>query len=241
MKPVQSIGLAVVLLLGCVVGAALANQTYMEITFDDKAIDQPIGEGGMTVGEPDFVDSRIEAIVRSSPFATPSLEIHSTVSTGNPTIWFNYAGSGITSGLVVIIMDLWLYGSGPGWESYWTIYTPNFQNLMEFRFLSDGRIHIDGAGTDAYVPSYPIGRSFPVLIALDMDTDTFSVWMDETQYVENQPLRLEDREFGAIWFAAGASIADENRVFIDQIRVIDWMSEVPIVETTWGRVRALYR
>jgi hypothetical protein len=242
MSMYRSVGIAILMALICNAGSALANQTYMEFTFDDKVIDQPIGVGGATVGEPSYVAAVFDAFVRSTPFETPSLEIHNASPMDNGSIWFNMPGSPAAEGTVVIIMDLWLYGSGPGWESKWTVYTSSYQDLMSLELWSDGAVRLTGAELDATIPSYPIGRIFPILIKLDMDADTYSAWTDGIQRVADEPLRLKDADFGAIWFSSTSDAAPDNRVSIDQIRVLDWMpDDVPIVETTWGRVRALYR
>jgi hypothetical protein len=233
-------GVIILLALGSISGIASANQTLLEVTFDDKTIDQPIGAGGGAIGEPDYVAAEIEAYVRATPFDSPSLELHNT-TTDNETVWFSLPGSAVSTGLAVIIMDLWFYGSGPGWTSGWTVYTADYQSLLTMRLLDDRRIHVGAAGTYFDYNNYPIGRSFPVLIALDMDADTYSIWMDGTLQGENLPLDLTGRDFKAIWFDTGHDCDPANKVSVDQIRVLDWMPSVPTSRTTWGRVRALYR
>jgi len=47
----------------------------LDADFDDKPLNQPIGTGGPTVGEPVSVSSAIDAKVRLDGFATPSLSI----------------------------------------------------------------------------------------------------------------------------------------------------------------------
>jgi hypothetical protein len=76
---------------------------------------------------------------------------------------------------------------------------------------------------------------------LDMDSDTFSVWMDETEWVSDQPLITTGTSFGRVKLAITSGCVPENRFSVDQLRVLDWMPSVPIAETTWGRVRAFYR
>lgn len=240
MNRFRSLWMILLMLLGSIAGVASANQTYLNVTFDDKTIDQPIGAGGGAVGEPDYVATEIEATVRATPFGTPSLEIHNT-TTDNETVWFTLASPPVSTGLAVIIMDLWFYGSGPGWTSGWTIYTSGNQNLLGLDLTAEGNIRVTAGGTYFDYNNYPIGRSLPVLIALDMDADTYSIWMDGTLQGENLPLNYAGKDFGAIWFNSGFECDPANKVSVDQIRVIDWMPAVATTHTTWGRVRALYR
>jgi len=102
-----TIMLIVLLLPGGGTITASPDQTYMEITFDGKTIGGPIGMGGSGIGEPFYVSEDIEAIVRGTPFDTPSLEIHNTSPTNVGLVEFRFPGSPVESGLVVIIMDLW--------------------------------------------------------------------------------------------------------------------------------------
>lgn len=241
MRVSPPIGIMVVLLLACVAGTAAADQTYLSFTFDDKTIDQPIGTGGSALGEPSYINPNAEAIVRATPFGTPCLEIHNTNPDEYAFVYFVRDAGGVSSGIVAIIMDLWFFGSGEGWPPYCEVYSYGYQTLVGFYAMDDGKLHIQtGSGmTDG--PTIPIGRPFPVLIILNMDTDTVSVWMDETEWVSDEPLRMTGVDFGRIKLALTSGCVTENRFSVDQIRVIDWIPDVPVVETTWGRVRSLYR
>jgi hypothetical protein len=235
------IGIAVFSLLACIAGTSLADQTYMSFTFDDKTIDQPIGTGGSTVGEPEYISPAAEAVVRATPFDTPCLEIHNANPEMFAFVYFTRAEGGVSAGVVAIIMDLWFYGSGSGWPPYCEVYSQGYQTLLGFYAQADGRLHISSGSGWTDGPTIPVGRSFPVLIVLDMDADTFSVWMDETEWVSNQPLMATGKDFGRVKLAITSGCVPENGIAIDQLRVIDWIPDVSVAETTWGRVRALYR
>jgi hypothetical protein len=231
----------VLLFSGVLFGSALADQTFMQITFDDKAIDQPIGDWGTGVGEPTEIGENIEAIVRAAPFDTPSLEIHNTHATNTGYVIFELPGSPVSSGLVVIVMDLWFYQTGPGWSPYCELYSSSYQTLMSFFLRNDGGLTIFGGGDPVILPVVPTGRSFPVLIALDMDQDTFSVWMDGTEISADSPLMVTGATFEKVYLGAGYNCDPANRFSVDQIRVLDWLPPVATTRTTWGGIRRLYR
>ncbi len=242
MRPLISVSVLSLILCLAYALPTFADQTLMEATFDDKAIDQPIGTGGAIVGEPDYVTPEIEAIVRSAPFGTPCLEIHNTHATLNRSVWFSLPGASISSGLVVIILDIWLTGSGPGWEPYCEIYNENNQALTYFRFQADGTIAVGSGDGPIYVPSFPVGRHLPVLFAIDMDADTYSAWFDAIECVTDAPLERAGSDLKKIWFLTGSNCDPDNRYSIDKIRVIDWMpDDIAVEPVSWGQIRALYR
>jgi hypothetical protein len=241
MKCRLTILFATLALPGLLTGVALAEQTYMSVTFDDKPIDQPLGTGGTAVGEATSCDSQIEAIVRATPFDTRSLEIHNTDLVGNRNIYFGPSAGSISSGLAVVIMDLWFYQTGPGWMPYFEFYNSDWSELLRITTESTGTMSIRDSGVAAVVPSYPTGRSLPVLIAMDFDTDTYSVWIDEVQWVADRPMLVSGSNFYIIQIGSGWNCDPENRFSIDQIQVIDTLPVVPTQQSSWGKVRALFR
>jgi len=74
-----------------------------------------------------------------------------------------------------------------------------------------------------------------------MDTDTFSIWLDGTQAVADQPLKRTGGDFHKVILQSGFNCDPENRFSLDQIRVLDWMPPVAAAKSSWGRIRALYR
>jgi hypothetical protein len=233
--------LAALLTLGFSAGAATADQTYMSVTFDDKAIDQPLGQGGTSMGEASYCDPEMDAIVRAAPFATPSLELHNTDPVNNRNIYFYLPSSSVSSGLAVIVMDLWFYQTGEGWAPYLEFYTFGWVAQLKISLLTDGSIQIRDSELAATVPSCPTGRALPLLVAMDLDSDTYSVWIDQVQWVTDRPLSVPGGDFDKIQISSGYGCTPESHFSIDQIRVIDWLPPVPTVRTTWGTVRALFR
>lgn len=229
-------------LLFCLAVPGLGEQTYMEITFDDKAVDQPIGTGGVLVGEPTWVDGQIEAIVRGTPFATPSLEVHSVDYTNPHGLGFQLTTPGIGSGLVVVIMDLWFEEIGSGGEPYLEVYNANWSYLTRIRFGLDDTVRITDSNGTVDGPTFPKGRAIPILIAFDMDAGSYSIWIDEAPVVADRLHGVADPDFGIVLINTGYADDPANRFWIDQIRVIDWLpDDIAIEPASWGRIRALYR
>ena len=241
MRPyVLTIGIGVLVAL-CWFGVALADETYLEATFDDKTIDAPIGTRGPAFGEPIQVDTGIDAIVRATPFETPSLEIHNKDLAESRSVFFATA-SPESVGVATVVTDLWIYEVGPGWEFSIELETKNWKTLSIINIRADGSIQIeDTNGEAALIPDIPTGQPLPVLFALDMDAGTYSVWVDANQVVSDRILRDVERGFMHIRVDTGSDGAEDNRLSIDQIRVIDFVPPVATVSATWGRIRTLYR
>jgi hypothetical protein len=242
MKPFTLVPAVVLFLFVTAVSLASANQTYMEITFDDKAIGQPIGIGGATMGEPDWVDTEIEAIVRATPFPSRSLEIHSVDYQNPHNLGFMLPSLAVSSGLVVIIMDLWFEEEGSDAEPWIDFYKSSWSYLAKLYFESGGTIRIWDANGTIDGPTFPKGSALPVLVAFDMDAGTYSVWIDETPVVVDRLHGLADPNFSHLVFNTGYEDDQANRFWIDQIRVLDWLpGNIAVEPATWGRIRALYR
>jgi hypothetical protein len=231
-------------LLVCATGFALAEQTYMSCTFDDKPIDQPLGQGGTATGESSGYDPQMTVMVKATPFETSSIDVHNTDLVGNRNLYFNLSSAAVSSGIVVIIMDLWFYQTGPGWAPFMEFYSENWQSLLRLEVREDGSmVFTETIGGDAVgtLPSIPTGRSLPVLIAMNMDTDTYSAWVDQVQIVNDHPLTTAGTNYFRVQVASGWNCAVDNHFGIDQIRVVDTFTAVPTQRTTWGRVRSLFR
>jgi hypothetical protein len=222
------------ILLLCHAAPASGDQDYMTITFDDKAIDQPIGTGGPANGEPSSIDESLSAIVRSTPFSTPCLEIGNT---GNMN--FDLAAP-VTGGIVAVITDIWFY-QNVTCQYYVSLRNSSNQVIDSIFFWGNGIGQI--AAYDFVVDNvtYPTGRPTPILMVVDLDARTWSVWIDEVQWVNGQPLFEQISDFKRVLVSAGGSCPEGNRCSIDQIRILDRVPPVPVETLSWGGLRALYR
>lgn len=225
-------------LLLCLPAVGFGNGEYMTVTFDDKAIDQPIGTGGPSNGEPSWIDDGFGAMVRSTPFATPCLEFSNL--TGSGDMGFDLA-SPINGGVVAVVADLWLYDGTHGTVALYLRNSSN-QQIATIWFMSSSIAKITALGSDEISGiTYATGRPLPVLMIVDFDARTWSVWIDQVQWVNAAPLHEQIHDFERVMLGAGWSTSEGNHCALDQIRILDYVPEVPVTTTSWGKVRALYR
>lgn len=243
MRPFQMVGLSVLLALAVRAAAVTAEQTYMELTFDDKTVGEPIGTGGVDVGEPTWFEEQIEAIVRATPFGTPCLEVHNTDIGTTRAMAFLMSGLDfVSSGLAVIAMDLWFEPVGSAASPWFQVLKANWSYLMVIQFDADGAIRVtDPAGSAATLPDFPKSRTLPIRIAFDIDAGTYSVWVDGVQAVTDRAHGVDAPDFKGFTLNTGSGNDPDNRLWIDFLRVTDSLSEVAVKQTTWGRIRASYR
>jgi hypothetical protein len=78
-------------------------------------------------------------------------------------------------------------------------------------------------------------------MAVDLDSRTWSVWIDEVPWAAEEPLFEQIDDFERVHVSAGYGCAEGNRISIDQIRVLDRIPPVATRSTSWGTLRALYR
>jgi len=225
-------------LLFCPLTSAVADQEYMTVRFDDKTVDQQIGTAGPESGEPSWVDEGLGAIVRSAPFSTPCLEFSNVTSNGS--MGFDLT-TPITEGVAAFITDLWFYEDSD-WEYVLYLRNSSNQQIATLWFRAVGHVDITALGFDGIedIP-YATGRPLPILFVIDFDGRTWSVWIDGVQWVNNQPLHEQITDFRRVMVGAGWGSSDENRVSIDQIRIIDRLPPVPVEPVSWGMVKGLYR
>jgi hypothetical protein len=210
----------------------------MIVTFDDKTIDEPIGTGGPANGEPSWIDDEIEAIVRSTPFDTPSLEINNLTTIGN--MGFELPAL-VNEGIVAVITDLWFYEDSDCWYTF-GLYDSYGQPIAQIFFETNGLARItDTNGIVIEDVPYATGLPVPVLMAIDLETRSYSVWIDEVQRVVDRPLGASILDFQRVKVSAGYNCSDGNRFSIDQIRILGRVPPVPVETLSWGRLRALYR
>jgi hypothetical protein len=228
----------VCLLLWSLPYPARSGQSYLTATFNDKTIDAPIGTGGPANGEPSWVDAEIEVIVRAAPFDTPSLEIRNLTDAGNMGFELD---NPVTGGIVAIITDLWLYKDNPC-TTWLDLYNSDWNQLAKVMFSSDNSFSIyDADGVVVSGVPCATGRPLSILMIFDFDADTYSIWIDEVQQVNQRFLNITDPNFRRIIFFAGWDCGEGNRFSIDQLRIIDHAPQVPVEIPTWGRLRALFR
>ncbi len=224
------------LALACLPPASSRAGELLRATFDDKPIDQPIGVGG--AGQPAWMDEDfVDAIVRNEPFATSCLEISNTTAQGAVGFRTNNL---ISEGVVAIITDLWFHEDSDCYARF-MILSDLGQMILCLDFTGDGDLAIiEPLDELADLPDVS-GRPLPVLIALNLDSQTYSVWVEGVQWAVDRPMYEHMNAFSQVVIRVGYNCPEGNRFSIDQIRILDEVPPVPVEPTTWGRVRALFR
>jgi hypothetical protein len=225
-------------LLLCLPAPAFGDMEYMTVNFDDKTVGQPIGTGGPSNGEPSWIDDGLAAIVRSTPYGTRCLEFSSVSASGDMGFDLD---SPVSSGVVAIVADVWFYDNND-WMHALKLRNSYNQQIATIWFDAGGLARITALDftTIENIP-YVTGRSIPILMIVDFDARTWSVWIDEFQWVNNEPLFEQIENFKRVMVNVGYGTTEDSRCSIDQIRVLDYVPEVPVRTTTWGTLRALYR
>ncbi len=220
-----------------------AEQAYLTATFDDKTIDAPIGTAGPEAGEPAWFDANLSAIVRSAPFATPCLELQGGDVDNSYMAGFELVGGDVTTGLVVIITDLWFEPIAPSHRFGLRVQSANFSpTFLNVYFEENGNVEIyDFHSSPGVVATYATGRSYPVMIAFNQDARTYSVWLDGVQVVTDKEHGVSTGGIGLIMPMCQPGNSPGAKFWIDQIRVLDWLPPVPVESMSWGEVRALFR
>jgi len=198
--------------------------------------------GGPAVGEPSWKNDELSAVVRAAPFPTPCLELTSSSPEFMRWLSFEFDGS-ISSGWFVVIMDVWFDHVGDGETYFFSLYGNGWNNYFEVFVNSAGDMGWSGTGGHGGpLGAAQSGRPVPVMIALDLDAGTVSLWLDGAQVLQDQPDVIPaGTEMGRFECAVDASMAPDSRMWIDQIRILDRLPPVPVETMTWGRIRALYR
>lgn len=237
--------------LACVLGLLIAaealpsgaDQAYLTATFDDKTIDAAIGQGGPDAGEPAWIDANLTATIRSAPFETPCLELQGGDVDNSYLAGFELVGGDVTAGMVVIIADLWFEPIGAGKQFGIRVMSSDFSHtFLNLYFQGDGNVEAtDPESSPGVIGNYVAGRSYSVIIALNQDTRTYSVWLDGVQVVTDDPHGVSDGGIGLIEPMCQSGNSPGAKFWIDQIRVLDWLPPVPAEPMSWGRVRAMFR
>lgn len=179
----------------------VSAQLLLDAGFDDKTIDAPIGTGGAAVGEPTLV-SYATAIVRSSPFISPSLEIQDDDDYYSGYVNFDFLEDAeISSGLVSITFDTWF----PAVENFILgVRESGFAACyyLDLEFQDDGDVKVwDSTGGVTIENTYPTGRVVPVEIVFDMDAGTYDLHYDGSRVLDDRAHGVESGcGVGSVYF-----------------------------------------
>jgi hypothetical protein len=234
------------LVLGCLIVpmSSRGEIVYLDADFNDKTVDQQIGTGGGSVGEPMWIDNTAGGYVRSGPFPTPSLEIQDGDAAGWVNIWFKLVDDAVVeSGTVVVRFSLWISeAAGTGGRVVTVRPGTGGFILAELRFNDDLSVRLaDQDGVVGVIGQYEMNRAFPVALAFDMTAHTYDVWLDGQLVRDDEPVAATDENLGVVIFSAGPDDDLLGQYYIDGLFVTDDPDAVPVQPCTWGKIRTLFR
>lgn len=225
---------------------AEGETTYLDATFDDKAIGEPIGMGGAELGEPVRQnEGLITAIVRQGPSPTRCLEIQDITDFGGGAVGFELLGSQeLTTGFLSFAVDVWFHELGDGHQFNLFVREQGSAacNFADLYFLSDGGILLtDHTNPGTIIGSYVTGKVFPVVLNFYLDVGTYDVWLEGAQVVTQQAHGVTGCGIGSVLVGCDHDTDLNGKISVDRIRVTDFHQEVAAAATSWGLVRWLYR
>ena len=223
---------------------AVAGVTYLQANFDDKPLDQPIGEGGPTVGEPVEADSPyLTTAVRDAPMPTPSLELTDISDCCAGYVRFGFLDEAeITTGTLVLSADLWIPVTPD--ESGCSIGLREREssafNFADLHFSADGILWCgDDGGSLGQVGTYSAGVVIHVLIEFNLDAGTYDVRVDDQLLVDDQPHDVVGVGVGSVLISCTHDPNTGDSYCFDNIFVGDF-DPTPVAPPSWGNVKARF-
>ncbi|MCP3904862.1 MAG: hypothetical protein GY715_14645 [Planctomycetes bacterium] len=216
-----------------VAGAAFGDVVYLDATFDDKTVNAPIGTGGAAVGEPVWVSSYIDAIVRAAPFDSRCLEISddSSISAGAARFEF-LDGVEVTWATLTINVHLWFDGL-----EHYALYVreqgTSAESFATLKFLPSGQVEANDK--DSYlgmIGTYTVGRPYTVSLAYDMTDGTYDIYLDGCLAVENETHGVVGRGIGRVAIGMGFDTDLDGRFYVDHVSVIQGVRPLGICPGT---------
>lgn len=189
--------------------------------FDTEVVDQTVPTGGAAAGQPQSVDSGLGAVVRATPFATPSLELTDQSTTGARTVTFQFLGDEeVTTGVVEITVNLWF----PAVESFSFLVREADSSAFDFldmTFADNGGVFIsDQAGFATSLPSYPLGRSVPLIVVYDLDAGTYDLSLDGSLVLDDRAHGVVGRGIGRLLIGVNFDSDTDGTFFLDDLHVV---------------------
>ncbi|MEZ5064289.1 MAG: hypothetical protein R3B81_06110 [bacterium] len=244
--PAASLALIRTLALGLVaLGAAAAPATaelILRCDFDDQPLDQPIGTGGAAAHQPVEV-LPIEPVVRTGPFATPSLE-YVDDSDGNAeyTRYRFLNDWEITEGQLEIEMNLRFEDL----DQYIVAVREPFASAANFANLTFNQFgaiwYGDGDTSSVRIGDYTTGTTLHLEIRMDVDRGLVTVLLDSVELRSEEPWGGPFAHGpGSILVGFGGNPVTAGTFYLDDLHVQASVVPTSVAPTTWAEVKAAHR
>ena len=213
----------------------------LDCDFDSEPLDTEIATGGAAVGQP--YSATAPAFVRSTPFATPSLEIGDD-ATSAQSVRFEFLNNwSLSAGVLTLSMNLWFHTPGQYTNLYIREHQWSAQSFLNLRFNGTGGVQRSYAGSGGYttVGSFQFNMAQPLTIAFDLDAETASATLDGTPLFTDQPFGYDPIGIGAILLGMDSDVDSLGTVSIDDLVVTSTADPSPVDAASWGRIKADWR
>ena len=246
MRSIRTLSAAVLLFPAVLLPAGAAQAaagvtTVLDCSFDAEPIDQVIGTGGAAAGEPISLDG-MPALVRATPFATPSLAIVDSLDTFGANVRFGFLNDWeISHGVLDVSMTLYFheldnYSVGLREQGSATV------SFLDVRFYGSGAVGYADLDTGfALIGTYAADTPLALHITLDLDAQTYDVSLGGVLLLDDESLGSSPRGIGTVYTGVlndGGSVGSYS---VDDLLVT--ATELPnaIEPTSWGELKAAWR
>lgn len=227
----------------CLCTPALAGTTtLLDCDFDSEPLDTEIGTGGAAAGQP--VSAQAPAFVRSTPFATPGLEIgDDSAITAQPVRFEFLNGWSLSTGTITFSMNLWFDTPGQYTNLYIREHQWSAQSFMNLRFGGTGDVAYGYAGSGGYTTkgTFQFNAVQPLTITFDLDAETVSASLDGAAILTDSPFGFDPIGIGAILFSMDADADSAGTVSVDDLLVTSTNDPSPVDTASWGAIKAEWR
>jgi hypothetical protein len=196
------------------------ERSLFDADFNSEPLDQQIGTGGPTLGEPVEITNGLSAIVRGAPRPSPALELSQTLQGSARSVRFEFLNDEeVTHGDLVIRLTL-----RPEAFDYYNVYvrerTNSAQSFLSMHLYPDGNIYVyDEAGYAGIVGSYTIAADHVFVLKYHMDLGTYDVEMDSLPLITGRSHGVIGNGVGALVVGVGDIAALTSLLYVDRIHV----------------------
>lgn len=243
MSPFATLGLsAFALLVSALPASAGGATTILDCNFDAETLDALAGMGGAAAGQL-YSLGGTPAYIRSTPFATPSLEISDDSSVTAETVRFQFLNDWeIDSGVLTISMNLWFH-EFEQYVAYVREANTSGTSFLNLGFTATGNVRygdLDSPGSTV-VGTYTTGESLALVITFDLDTATYDVTLGGSAILTDESLGSVPRGIGAILLGTDFDSNMAGLYSVDDVVVTATELPSPVESTRWSDVKAAWR
>lgn len=183
------------------ISAPLAAAPILDADFDDKTADAPIGTGGPAVGEPISVHANVDAIVRSTPFATNALELTHDAMTSAGTVRFEFLGSAeISTCKLEISGKFWFDLFEPSYTLRVREQSTAGSSFLNLIFDGDGDVNYsdEDSPTTVDLADFVADAEVDFVVTFDLTAGTYDLTVGGVQLLDDETHGVTGDGVGAV-------------------------------------------